>query len=304
MQKLYETIAPFSYCELEFIHTKGRFEKLWKTIPSKHHFSKEMLYKLFAASFFPQYDKIIISDVDVVFLDDVSESFLAFDTNEKSYLAGIRANEPDAIYPLTDWKEGYKKFSQTEFESIQNGIGAGYFIANLKQIRKDNIEQKFLDYLIKNTHKLVLAEQDILNIICYPHIKTLSLRHMICHSMWKQYGEKWENLHPNFYTQDQITQARLHPIQLHYAGNKKPWQYPNAPKSALWYYYVCQTPFAQDFLNELPNAIISLYKQERFFNKLILYICNNPLFIFKPRFYVKLVLFFIRPLRRISKFLS
>ncbi|PAF43763.1 glycosyltransferase [Helicobacter sp. 11S03491-1] len=288
IQKLQQIISAFNFSYLEFIHTKNLFDDLWDKIISKNHFSKEVFYKLVASRFFPQYDKIIISDVDVVFLNDISESFLAPDGHQKYYLAGIRSNNPKDIFPLTGWKEGYKKFSQEEFQAVQNGIGGGYFIANLKQIRQDNIEQKFLDYTFKNAHKLVLAEQDVLNIICYPYIQSLSLRHMISHSAWERYGEKWEKLIPHFYSQDQINQARLEPIQLHYDGDKKPWKYPDVPKSNLWFYYLSQTPFHQEFLNQLPKTILDIYRKNQLSCKIKFYIRKNPLFFLKLNFYKKL----------------
>ncbi|PAF45151.1 hypothetical protein BJI48_00880 [Helicobacter sp. 11S02596-1] len=223
-----------------------------------------------------------------MFLDDVSESFLAFEPDTNAYLAGIKSNDPDNIFPLVGWKTGYKNFSPAEFEAIKRGIGGGYFIANLKQMRQDNIEQKFLDYLHNNAKKLVLAEQDVLNIICYPRIQALSLRHMIGHGYWKHYGQNWEKFTPKFYSQEEITQARLHPIQLHYIGDKKPWRYPGEPKSSLWFTYLCHTAFAQEFFEQLPKTIIDLYIKSRLPYRLKSYVCKNPHFIFTRDFYQKL----------------
>ncbi|PAF51522.1 glycosyltransferase [Helicobacter sp. 13S00477-4] len=288
IQKLQQIFTPFAFASLKLIQDTDRFENLWNNILTKHHFAKEIFYKIVASSLFPQYEKIIISDVDVIFLDDVKESFLAFNTDEKIYLSGIKSTNPNNIFPLTGWKEGYKKFSKIELESIMNGIGAGYFIANLKQIRKDKIEEKMIDYAIKNAHKLIQPEQDILNIVCYPYIKSLSLRHMISHTMWQRYGEKWEKLTPVTYPEEEITQARINPIQIHYDGNKKPWKYPNIPKSDLWFYYLVHTPFAKEFFNQLTSTIIDIYKQQTFFYRLKKLSKQEPLFFLKIKFYKKI----------------
>ncbi|MDO7252588.1 glycosyltransferase [Helicobacter sp. faydin-H76] len=297
---LQKTIESFSNCSLEFINTKGLFSDIWESLTSKHHFSKEIFYKFIPSRFFPQYDKIIITDVDVVFLGDVSESFLDFDANTSSYLAGIKLNNPDQFYPLIGWKEGYKKFSKIEFEAIQNGIGAGYFIANLKAMRKNNIEQKFIDYATSNIHKLILPEQDVLNIICYPHIHTLSLKHMIANYTWKVCGEKWEKLSPCVYTQKQIDEARLQPIQIHYAGHKKPWFYTDEPKSDLWFFYLAQTPFLQEHLNRLPCTIIALHKKTLLLYRIKSYLQKNPLFLFQASFYLR----FYKKIKQILRFNS
>lgn len=70
-KKMQETISPFKNATLEFIDMKGRFEDLFSDIKFKAHYSKEMFYKFLAPSLFPQYDKMMITDVDVVWMDDI-----------------------------------------------------------------------------------------------------------------------------------------------------------------------------------------------------------------------------------------
>ncbi|PAF54095.1 hypothetical protein BKH42_02465 [Helicobacter sp. 13S00482-2] len=218
----------------------------------------------------------------------MSESFLDFDTNSSSYLAGIKPNDPDGIFPLTNWKEGYKNFSEDEFKAIQYGIGAGYFIANLKAIRKDGIEEKWINYASLNSHKLILPEQDVLNIICYPYIDTLSLKHMVAHYAWKRFGENWEKLTPVIYSKKELDEANSYPIQIHYEGNKKPWVYVDEPKSELWFYYLAQTPFLKEYLAELPKTIIATHQKTLFSYRIKTYIKKNPSFFINPRFYLKI----------------
>lgn len=225
------------------------------------HFAKEFFYKLLLTSYF-KCDKVIVSDVDVVFLGDVSESFLAFSGDE--YIAGVKANNPNAIFPLDGWKKGYKNFSKQEFEAVKNGVGGGYFIANLKAWRRDNIEAMLINYLCKNAQKLVLAEQDVLNIVCYPRIAKLSPAHIVCHENWQRFGERWEKLEAEVYSQDELDSARKYPIQLHFVGDKKPWKVPSVPKSEIWYEYIAKTTFARRFFEGLESHIIDAYQNRRF----------------------------------------
>ncbi|GAA7377435.1 hypothetical protein BD0136_02190 [Helicobacter pylori] len=44
---------------------------------SQKRFSKMILCRFFFASLFPQYDKMIMFDVDTLFVNDISESFLS-----------------------------------------------------------------------------------------------------------------------------------------------------------------------------------------------------------------------------------
>ncbi|RDU58457.1 glycosyltransferase [Helicobacter sp. MIT 99-5507] len=287
---LQDSIKPFSdFSTLHFINTSNTFAKQWSDISHKAHYAKEMLYKILLSSNFPKYDKIIVSDVDVVFLGDVSKSFLEFDTDDDIYISGVKMNNPNDLFPLTNWKEGYKKFNDKELESIQYGVGGGYLIANLKKWREDNIESKMIDFLQNNANKLIQAEQDILNIICYPKIGKLSPAHIVGNAMWEIYGESWEKYKPNVYLYDELKDARLNPIQIHYIGDCKPWHTPSTPKSDIWYKYLAQSPFAKIHLENLENIIIKKYLKTTLPYRIKSYIKRNPTFLLQYRFYTKVL---------------
>ncbi|GAA9391006.1 hypothetical protein TH0805_04420 [Helicobacter pylori] len=96
--KLEETIAPFSaFSSIEFLdiadeESKPRhnYRKLDALITSEikklylklnsfsqKRFSKMIMCRFFFTSLFPQYDKMIMFDVDTLFVGDISESFLS-----------------------------------------------------------------------------------------------------------------------------------------------------------------------------------------------------------------------------------
>ncbi len=96
--KLEETIAPFSvFSSIEFLDISneeleprhnyykldvliaGGIKKLYLKLNSfsQKRFSKMIMCRFFFASLFPQYDKMIMFDVDTLFVNDISESFLS-----------------------------------------------------------------------------------------------------------------------------------------------------------------------------------------------------------------------------------
>ncbi|GAA8833644.1 hypothetical protein BTM160_01130 [Helicobacter pylori] len=96
--KLEETIAPFSaFSSIEFLDITdkeleprhnyrklnpliaGEINKLYLKLNafSQKRFSKMIMCRFFFASLFPQYDKMIMFDVDTLFVNDISESFLS-----------------------------------------------------------------------------------------------------------------------------------------------------------------------------------------------------------------------------------
>ncbi len=94
--KLEKTIAPFNaFSSIEFLDITdeeleprhnyykldaliaGEIKKLYLKLNSfsQKRFSKMIMCRLLLASIFPQYEKIIMFDVDTLFVSDISESF-------------------------------------------------------------------------------------------------------------------------------------------------------------------------------------------------------------------------------------
>lgn len=257
-EKLKSNIHEFRhFSSLSFIDGGEIFDETWKKIRSKNHFSKEMFFKLITPSLFPQYEKIIISDVDVVFLGDVIEEFISFNTSDHYLIGGVVSNRPEDFFPIP--KKGYRKIytglPNHILRAIQYGIGGGYLIVNIKRWKEFKTEDKALEVLKKYANKLALPEQDALSIACWPQIKKIHPAHIVLHTAWEIYGEKLEKMIPNIYTKTEIYKMCHSPIQLHYAGANKPWNTSNVPKSELWFKYLCKTSFLDIFLNYFEQEI-------------------------------------------------
>lgn len=290
-EKLQETVKKFENCKIEFVNMNHRLEKEWKKSYRGDHFSKEVMYKLLVASLFPQYDKIIISDVDVVFLGDISESYFELDAiKDDVYLAGIKP-----IGKVKSYLENYK--NQWSIEEIKKlgDICGGYLVMNLKKIREDNIEEKFIKSINKNAHRLNQMEQDILNLVCHGKIKHLHLKYVACSYMWDYYKTKEDMESDENYSYKEINEAMSAPVQLHYATSIKPWKNVDCTKSEIWFQYLVKTPFLREYLEWLPSNIV-LPKEEKEIQpkksklkRVMSYIKRNPLFFIKKDFYRKVI---------------
>lgn len=248
-KKLQETISPFKNATLEFIDMKGRFEDLFSDIKFKAHYSKEMFYKFLAPSLFPQYDKMMITDVDVVWMDDIAPNFDSFDEKEDCYLAGCSFPVPEDSWVCQFSKEYEKDFSEEELKSIFTTAG-GYWIFNLKKMRKDKTEEKFIETAKKNVSRVHQPEQDCVNLICSPKIRILPLRSLVCTYLYDIFSSAEKFFKIKEVPETAIKEALKYPIQLHYAGGQKPWNDPCCEKSQHWFSCLAKTPFFQEQMDK------------------------------------------------------
>ncbi len=251
-EKLQETIKPFSdFAELIFVNMENRFEDLWKTIETKGHFSKEVMYKVLVASIFPKYDKIIVSDVDVVFLNDISQSYFDLDVSEDYYLAGVKL-----IGKMQWYMDRYlKTFTKEEVEKL-SGFCGGYIVFNLKKLREDNMEEKFIKCFETEGYRINQMEQDVLNLCCYPKTKRLALKYVACSYMWDEYKTEEDMNTDSVYSKEDIEDAMNNTVQLHYATSRKPWKNVDCTKSEIWFEYLMKTNFVEEYFKKLPESIV------------------------------------------------
>ena len=250
-KKLIETVEQFkSIVDITFINMEHKFQDLWNTFKITGHFSKEVMYKVLVASIFPQYDKIITSDVDVVFLSDISDSYISFNTDKDIYIAGTKM-----IGKMNWYMSSYEaNFTKEEIEKLSSFCG-GYLVFNLKKIRQDDMESKFIECFKINGNRINQMEQDVLNLCCYPKIQQLPLKYVACSYLWDLFKKEEDLLSDENYTKEEIIDAMENTVQLHFATSTKPWNTLDCTKAEEWFKYLVKTPFAKEFLSNIQNKI-------------------------------------------------
>lgn len=227
-------VEQFPYASIIFKDASG-YDTGWEQLQNKSHFSKEIFYKLTAAGMFPEYDRILFSDVDVIFTADISPSFFLF-PNEKFYYAGARpilVNESLPAYRKDFTPEEIKIINQYEFS-------AGYMLINLKCIREDDMQPKLIRFFHQNLHRLRLPEQDCIALCCYPYLRFLDYKYVVCNYMYAKRPEILEFNTNNPLLSDRNKALSLFQemldevVQLHYPGAEKPWNNPRVLKFKVW----------------------------------------------------------------------
>lgn len=230
----------------------------------KSHFSKEIYFKLTAADRFPQYDRMLCSDVDVIFLGDVSLTYFA-DISDDCCYAGV-----DTILP-TQRMQHYRGFSQTEMACLAGEIAAGYMLFNLKAMRAVGLQQVLTDYYVAHYEQLIFPEQDCLAICGGHRSEVLPWHHMVLNTYYKvdptscDFYEHTRLVFADVTEQRKAFQRALeHPIQLHYVGANKPWNAFRVARQQLWFAALRQIRGGGEwYLRTFPYVVMRKIKQYR-----------------------------------------
>ncbi|GAA7154607.1 glycosyltransferase family 8 protein [Helicobacter pylori] len=263
--RLEETIAPFSaFSSIEFLDITdkeleprhnyykldaliaGGIKKLYLKLNSfsQKRFSKMIMCRFFFASLFPQYDKMIMFDVDTLFVNDISESFFIplethyFGAVREKDLIAMNRNSAKDLYELRQMRA--KSIGVTDaFPNLEeaqilfdNYFNAGFLALNLKSWREENLENQLIGFFLLENEKLLFSDQDALCFVCRGRILELPYSY---------------NAHPSFLDAPSfpsIKEARM----LHFWGDK-PWKLLSVIGAKKWHETLVQTPFKDAYFN-------------------------------------------------------
>ena len=270
-QRLDTLVRKFPNASLEFIDV-SRYDDDESRQRWKSHFSKEVYYKLIAADIFPQYDRILCSDVDVVFTGDVSASYFLF-PDETFYCAGV-----GQILESGRMQAYRSDFDEQEQAVLEKAIAGNYILLNLKAMRADHMQEKLTTYYKQNYRRLPLLEQDCLILCCWPHVRYMPMSCAVCNIDYRTSPSAARFFTGNPSLPTDIDECRklyanalAHPVQLHYVGANKPWNAIGVPKQRLWLSMLNETGFTGRFLKALPAFMLQRLKRyslKRFLRKL------------------------------------
>lgn len=141
-------------CRLRYVAVDDSFDSAYEV----RHVTKATYYRLLLPVLITEYDKIIYSDVDIIFRMDL---WKAYSTELEGYYLA-------ATYDIgLNQDEKYlSRLGLAKWQYFQ----AGFVVLNLKQLREDHMADKFKE-LAKNKYRY--QDQDIINISCKGRIRQL-----------------------------------------------------------------------------------------------------------------------------------
>lgn len=204
---------------INFCDVSNHVEPIKNKLRNVYHFSLVTYYRLFIESMFPEYDKVLYLDCDIVVLGDISK---LYNTPLENNLVAACREQIICSQPV--FRDYVKLTMGIEPEMYFN---AGILVMNLKEFRKCKIEDKFSFLINKYNFDVLDPDQSYLNVLCKGKVKHLPI------------GWNKECL-------PELCEGPLHLV--HYALYKKPWQHDDVINGEYFWKYAKQSPFYEEIV--------------------------------------------------------
>lgn len=148
---------------IEFVDLNYYIEKIKDKLYTRDYYSKTTYFRLFIPNLYPQFDKALYLDSDIVLLEDVADLY-NIDMGDN-----LVAGAPDDVIQTF---EVFREYAEkvVGVADYRNYFNAGVLLMNLDELRKFNFQDKFL-YLLDKIRFSVAQDQDYLNRLCKGRVK-------------------------------------------------------------------------------------------------------------------------------------
>lgn len=209
---------------IDFVDITPSVEHIKANLKNVYHFSVATYYRLFIASLFPQYDKIIYLDCDLVVLGDISQLY------HVDLGVNILGAAPEQFVQNT---AQFRRYAEQALDLCPDDyVNAGVLLINLKAFRENHIEEKFIKLITQYQFDLLDPDQAYLNYLCRGKIHVL----------------------PNGWNKEPMPlPCQGNKSIVHYALYKKPWQYDDVIDGEYFWHYAKRSPFQDQILKAKEN---------------------------------------------------
>ncbi len=214
--------------EVKYVNVAERMDKISKDkIHLRDYYTKAIYYRIFIPDLFPQYDKILYVDCDVVVLEDIANLYNQ-DIGDNIFIA-VHEETMTVMNIFGNYSEQFLGLDR------KNYFNSGLLLINTKEYKKEKIEERFIKLM--HRHKFEVApDQDYLNVLCKDKIKYADIG-------WNKTPFP-EEINP--FDEDKVK-------LIHYKLNFKPWHYKGVRYEDYFWKYAKKTPYYQDLINTRDN---------------------------------------------------
>lgn len=205
---------------VEYVDVADRMDELGGKTHLRDYYTNAIYYRIFIPSLFPQYEKVLYVDCDMVFLDDVSK---LYNIELCDNIFAAVHEEAMSFYDVFGvYAEDFLDVPRMEY------FNSGLLLINTKEYIKEKVEHKFIELML--AHKFEVApDQDYLNVVCKGRVKYLDVGWNKTPIPDKEFDDKDVKI-------------------VHYKLNFKPWHYDNIRYQDCFWKYAKETPFYSDLI--------------------------------------------------------
>lgn len=194
-------------------------------------FTLTIFFRLFLPDMFPEYDKAIYLDSDIVVPGDISKMYnIALDDN---FLGVVNDYSIKAVPELNHYVADAVGVDKDHY------FNSGILLMNFKKIREHGLSKRFLDLLQKYHFDTIAPDQDYLNSLCKDKVTYLD--------------PTWDSMpcdQPEF----------ENPQIIHYNLFDKPWCYDNIKYEDYFWNYAKDSDFYDEIV-EYKNSYSKAQKE-------------------------------------------
>lgn len=211
--------------KIEFCDITNELNAFASQLHTRDYYSKSTYYRLFIPTLFPNINKALYLDCDIVVKDDISKLF------DFQLGNNLVAAVPDSFVAQYKELQLYVE-NRIGVKSYEKYFNAGVLLMNLKELREFAFKDKFIN-LLQTVKFDVAQDQDYLNALCYARVKFIQ--------------EDW-----NFMPLECKTENEK-PSLVHFNLDYKPWKKDGILFSDLFWYYAEKTMYFKDIKNIKAN---------------------------------------------------
>ena len=208
---------------IDFVNVSKQINKVKQQLYTRDYFSAATYFRLFIPELYPQYNKVLYLDCDIVVLDDIADLYNI--DLEDNLIAAAPDGVINDLEPFREYAEKVVGVS-----SYKHYFNAGVIVMNLEEMRKFKFMDKFL-YSLETIKFRVAQDQDYLNRLCKGRVKIIS-------DVWNRMPLRG----------DKILRKRLKLIHYNMANKNKPWHFDDVLYQEFFWKYAEETVFYDKLL--------------------------------------------------------
>ena len=215
LAKLVEDYPNF---EMEFKFMKQSLDMITDRIENRlrsDYFTMTIYFRIFIPDMYPEYDKAIYIDSDIIVPGDISE---LYDTDMHDNLIGVVTDGS-----VNDVPELQRYMTESLGLKLGDYFNSGMLLMNMKELRNVHLAEHFLYLLNKYHFDCVAPDQDYLNSMCYGKIEYLD-------SCWDAMPKR---------NKPEIENPKI----IHYNLFDKPWCYDDIQYQDYFWEYAKQSVY-------------------------------------------------------------